>query len=414
MEKFKYAYSYFKAFVKWIVIAGVVGIFGGVTGGAFHLFIGYATNLRTQNPNIIFFLPAVGLIIVFLYRICGLRKDPGTNTVISAVRENNNVPALMAPLIFVSTILTHLCGGSAGREGAALQLGGSISGVIGRVFKLDEKDRHTVILCGMSAVFSALFITPVTAVVFALEVISVGVMYYSSLLPCVVASFTACIISTLMGNEETFYLLGSIPAFDAYSVIRVVGVAIICGLFSIVMCVTMKKSHKLLDKLFPNDYIRVIAGGAAIILLTFIAGNNDYNGAGMDVAERALNGEAVWYAFILKLIFTAITIGSGYKGGEIVPTFFIGATLGCTLGPLVGLDNGFCAAVGLVAMFCGVVNCPVASVILSVELFGAEGLPLFAVACAVSYMLSGNFGLYSSQKIMHSKIKNEHSEVNAK
>ena len=399
--------SYLKTFIKWIIVAGVTGAVGGFIGGIFHRLIEFATEYRVHNSSIIYFLPIAGLLIVFLYRVMGLKKDPGTNIVLSSVSAEDKVPLAMSPLIFLSTIITHLFGGSAGREGAALQLGGSLAYSIGKVFRLDRQDMHIIVLCGMSAVFSALFCTPVTAAVFAIEVVSIGIVCYSAIMPCIIASFVACIISVALGNHAVAYTLSVIPEFDFVSIGKVCAVAFLCGVFSIVECVTLKKTHKLLDKIIANPYIRVFAGGLVIVVLTLLIGNNDYNGAGMNVVERTIGGEVIWYAFILKLIFTAITIGSGFKGGEIVPTFFIGATLGALIGSIIGLDVGFSAAVGLIAMFCGVVNCPVASIILSVELFGAGGLPLFALTCAVSYMMSGNFGLYSSQKIMYSKIKDE-------
>jgi len=399
--------SYIKTFIKWIIVAGITGAVGGFIGGVFHRLIEFATEYRVENSHIIYFLPLAGLLIVFLYRVMGLKKDPGTNIVLSSVSAEDKVPLAMSPLIFLSTIITHLFGGSAGREGAALQLGGSLAYSIGKAFRLDRQDMHTIVLCGMSAVFSALFCTPVTAAVFAIEVVSIGIVYYSAIMPCVIASFAACIISVALGNHAVAYTIAVIPEFNFMVIGKVLAVAFICGAFSIVECVTLKKTHKLLDKIIPSPYVRVFAGGLAIVLLTLLIGNNDYNGAGMNVVERAIGGEVIWYAFILKLIFTAVTIGSGFKGGEIVPTFFIGATLGALVGSIIGLDVGFSAAVGLIAMFCGVVNCPVASIVLSVELFGAGGLPLFALSCAVSYMMSGNYGLYSSQKIMYSKIKDE-------
>lgn len=407
-------YLYIKTFMKWLVISGITGAAGGIVGGVFHKFIEYATAIRVSNPAIIYFLPLAGVVIAFLYRIFGLKKDPGTNTVLASVRTEKPVPWVMSPLIFISTVITHLFGGSAGREGAALQLGGSIAYTIGHILRLDDKDMHEVVLCGMSAVFSALFCTPVTAAIFAIEVISVGVVYYSALVPCIFASYVACIISKCFGNSAVYYALSFVPDFNIAVILKIILVGAVCGGFSIVECVTMKKTHFLLERIFKNSYIRAFAGGAIIVLATVLIGTRDYNGAGMDVIQRAINGNVIWYAFLLKLAFTAITIGSGFKGGEIVPTFFIGATLGCLAGKIIGLDPGFCAAAGLVCMFCGVVNCPVTSIILSIELFGSEGVALFAIACAVSYMLSGNYGLYTSQKIMYSKIKNEYIDANTK
>ena len=187
--------------------------------------------------------------------------------------------------------------------------------------------------------------------------------------------------------------------------VQVGGLAIVCALLSIVFCVVMHQSTHLYQKVFPNQYVRVVVGGALVVLLTVLVGSRDYNGAGGHVIEAAVEGQAVPWAFVLKMIFTALTLGAGYRGGEIVPTFFVGATFGCTVAPLVGLNPAFGAAIGMIALFCGVVNCPLASVLLSVELFGSEAILFFALACALSYMLSGKFSLYSSQKIVYSKLE---------
>jgi H+/Cl- antiporter ClcA len=313
-------------------------------------------------------------------------------------------------------VLTHLVGGSAGREGAALQLGGSIGAKAGEILHLDKKDMSLVIMCGMSAVFAALFGTPLTATFFAMEVISVGVIYYVGLVPCIASSLVAYKTSLLFGLPPTTFKIGSeIPRLSLVSVTQVAIIALMCALVSILFCVTMKRVHDLFRVHVKNTYLRAVLGGFILIILTLIVGNGDYNGAGGEIITRAIEeGEAAYPAFLLKIIFTAVCMGAGFKGGEIVPTFFIGATFGCICAPLVGADPCFGAAIGLTAMFCAVVNCPIASVFLSFELFGGEGMILFAIACGVSYMLSGYYGLYSSQKIMYSKLKPEYININAK
>ena len=312
------------------------------------------------------------------------------------------------PVIFVATAITHLFGGSAGREGAALQIGGGIGFRIGKFLGLDEKDMRLVTLCGMSAVFSALFGTPLTATLFALEVISVGILYYSGFLPCLVASMVAYGISRLIGIEPMRFALDYQP-LDVLMIIRVSILAVACALVSVMFCITLHRTEKLASAKFKSPYLRVFVGGVIIVALTALVGSYNYNGTGTDIIESALvKGAAPSWAFFWKIVFTAITIGFGFKGGEIVPTFFIGAALGCVLGPILSMPAQFAAAVALVAVFCGAVNCPVASIVLSVELFGAGGLIYFALACGISYMLSGYFGLYSSQKIMYSKTKAEY------
>ena len=402
----KTAVFYVLAILKWIAVSAVVGAVGGAVGVAFHVSVEKVTELRTENSWIVFLLPLGGLAIAGLYKLFKMEKL-GTDNVIESIRTEKSVPFLLAPLIFVSTVITHLFGGSAGREGAALQLGGSIGAQVGRLLKFDEKDMHLATLCGMSAVFSALFGTPLTAALFALEVISVGVVYYSGIIPCLTSSLVAFWIATLCKVPPVRFTLGSIPQASFGSFWRVTLLSALCAVLSIAFCLLMHFSHKGAAKLCKNSFLRAFVGGAVVIVLTLIFGR-DYNGAGMNIIENAISlGKAEPFAFLLKMIFTAVTIGFGFKGGEIVPTFFIGSTFGCVVGSLLGLDSGFAAALGLVALFCGAVNCPIASLFLSIELFGAGGIVYFAIACAVSFALSGYFGLYSSQKIIYSKTKAE-------
>ncbi|MEW9936498.1 chloride channel protein [Clostridium butyricum] len=400
-------------FFKWIIISIIAGVVGGAVGSIFHLSVELATKTRIEHSWILYLLPFGGLLIVFMYKK-GMKGDPGTNLVINSIRTDGKVPFLMAPLIFLGTVITHLFGGSAGREGAALQLGGSIGSQIGNLIGLDEKDMHLITLCGMSSVFSALFGTPLTATFFAMEVISIGIIHYSAFIPCIVSSVTAYYISIYFGLDPVRFNLNVIPEISLINIVKVMILGSLCAVVSIIFCNLLHKSNNISKKIISNAYVRVFIGGIIIVLLTIIIGTRDYNGAGMDVILNAMNGTAKPEAFLLKMIFTAITISVGYKGGEIVPTFFIGATFGCVVGKFLGLDPCFGAAVGLVALFCGVVNTLITSIILSIELFGAGNIVLFAIACGVSYMESGYYSLYSSQKIMYSKIKAEYINRNAK
>lgn len=409
MEKWKSAAAHIGAYpaalIKWLAVGGLIGGIGGVIGSLFHIGVSYATRWRSAHPWVLYLLPLLGLIIVGLYRVTGVEgKD--TNAVIESVHFGKNVPVLLVPVIFLSTVLTHLGGGSAGREGAALQIGGGIGFETGRLLRLGEKDLPLATLCGMSAVFSALFGTPLTATVFAMEVISVGVFYYAGLVPCLTASLVGYLVSLLMGVPPTRFTVAA-PLPEACTMLPVLVLAIGCALVSILFCRGLRETGRMAARLLPNPYWRAATGGALIIGLTLLAGSTDYNGAGMELVERAVSGEANAWAWLLKLLFTAVTIGFGFKGGEVVPSFFVGACFGCVLGGLLGLPAGFGAAIGLVAVFCGVVNCPFASIFLSIELFGAGGLLYFAVACAVSYLLSGYCGLYSSQTILYSKMRAE-------
>ena len=266
----------------------------------------------------------------------------------------------------------------------------------------------------MSGLFSALFGTPLTATIFALEVISVGEIYYAGLVPCLASALTAYGVTQLFNIAPTHFDVIA-PALTPDLLWRVAVLGLICALMSVILCLVMHGSEKLMHRLIPNGMLRAAAGGLAVIALTYLVGTTDYNGAGTDIIAAAIEqGEARPEAFALKLLFTAVTLSCGFKGGEMVPTFFIGATLGCTAGALLGIPEGFAAAIGLASLFCGAVNCPVASVTLAIELFGADGAVYFAVAIAIAYMLSGYTGLYRSQKIVYSKLKAEFIDIHAK
>lgn len=413
-NKFMSSLNYVKTFLKWGIIAVIVGLVGGAVGSAFHKSVDFVTEVRTENSWLIFLLPFGGLAIVTLYKICRMNSRIGTNRVIESVRTDKKVPILMAPLIFVSTVITHLLGGSAGREGAALQLGGSIGYQFGRLFRLDEKDMHLIVMLGMSGVFAALFGTPLTATFFALEVISVGIIYYAGLVPCIISSLVAYEVALFFKITPVHFDYVAFQPMSLVVLVKAVILAVMCAVVSIIFCTLIKKSVFYSEKYIPNNYIRALIGGVVVVLLTLIFRTHDYNGAGMDVISRAMAGNARPEAFILKIIFTIVTISAGFKGGEIVPTFFIGSTFGCVVGSLLGLNPGFGAAIGFVALFCGVVNCPFASIMLALEVFGSDAILIFAAVCGVSYMMSGYYGLYSSQKIMYSKLEAKFININTK
>ena len=276
------------AFAKWVFIACAVGVIGGIVGSLFHMAVNFATGFRDGHSWTLYLMPLAGLFIIFSYRVCKVNEETGTNLIISSVRGNIKVPLLMAPLIFLGTVLTHLTGGSAGREGAALQLGGSIGAKAGELLKLDEKDSSLVIMCGMSAVFAALFGTPLTATFFAMEVISVGVIYYVGLVPCIASSLIAYKISLLAGLAPTKFNITGIPRLSLVSVTQIAALAALCAVISILLCMVMEFSHSRFQMYLPNTYLRIAVGGVVIIALTLLVGTRDYNGAGVDVIVAAL------------------------------------------------------------------------------------------------------------------------------
>lgn len=401
-------YHNLKAFAKWAVFSSITGLVVGAFSTLFAECLKLVTQFRTANPWMILLLPLVGIVIVFLYHIFHYKNDKGTNMVLSTIHAETELPFKMAPLIFISTTLTHLFGGSAGREGAALQLGGSIGNQLGRWFRFDEKDRRIVVMCGMSAAFSAIFGTPIAAVVFAMEVVSVGVMYYAALVPCVFASLIASKFARHMGIGPDTFLIKKIPDFLIVPSIKVILLAVCCAAVSVIFCVTLHSLGDFYRDKLKNPYIRIVVSSLVIVALTMVLHTTDYMGAGVPIIERAIAGHVVPLAFVWKIIFTALTLEAGFKGGEIVPSFCVGAAFGCLFGQLIGLSPSLCAALGMVSVFCGVTNCPITSLLIAFELFGYHGIPFFMIAISVSYLLSGYYGLYHDQTIVYSKYKTEY------
>ena len=401
------------AFIRWCIFSIIIGLVAGAVGAAFHHALGWATEMRTEHGWTLYFLPLAGLFIAFWYSRMDMPLERGTNFILTSVRRDHPVRLRLAPSIFITSVLTHLCGGSAGREGAAIQLGGAISGNIGHLMHLDDKDSRTITMCGMAAGFAALFGTPLAAVFFALEVVSIGVLYYSGLIPCITSSLVAYAVSLRFGIEPMRFAVAA-PETGALTLARAAVLALGCALVSILFCEMLHRTEHLTERLVKNDYLRAFLGGCLVIALTLLAGCRDYNGAGGHVIAAALGGTAKPEAFLLKIVFTAVTLGCGFKGGEIVPTLFVGSTFGCAAGALLGLPAGFAAALGITGLFCGMTNCPLTSLLISVELFGADGLLCYAVVCAVSYVCSGYRGLYSSQTILYSKLRAEFINVHTK
>lgn len=397
MRRFTPLIKHAAAFAKWIGLSVAAGLLCGAVGTGFYYTVDYVTKLRITFPWMLYTLPVLGLVIVWLYRVTKTENDGGTNTIYRTVRTGEKVTLWMAPLLFVSTALIHLGGGSAAREGAALQLGGSFAGACGRLLRLRKNDLRVITMCGMAAVYSAMFGTPLTAALFCVEVINVGKMQYAALLPCAAASYTAYLLATHLGVTPMAF---SVPAsaFSVTTALQTLALGIFCAGVSILICVTLKKAEKLYKKYIPNPYLRIATGGVLVILLTLLLGTRDYNGIGRDVLARAISGEALPWAFVCKMVMTALTLGAGFRGGETVPTPLIGATFGCFAGALIGLSPALGAAVGTVAVFCGAVNCPMTAIVMGVEMFGAGNLPLYAVACVVSYTISLRFNPCTAQK----------------
>lgn len=394
-------------FIKWGFISACIGVATGVVGSVFGHGVIWTSSFFRVHPQMIFLLPVSGLLIVWIYHIFKEDKNQGTNMVIDAISSNREITFGMAPAVFLGTLLTHLTGGSAGREGAALQMGGSIGSLMGAFWDLDEKDKKIAVMCGMSGAFAALFGTPMAAAIFSMEVISVGVMYYAALVPCTFSAFMGAFVSKQFQLKPEAFDIGVVPVFDASMIYYVIVLAIFCALIAEVFCIFLSGTGYFFKKFFPSPYKRIFAGAILVILFTQISGGIDYNGSGMNLIEHCFEGHVQYEALFWKILLTAMTLEAGFKGGEIVPTLTIGAIVGCSFAHILELPYGVMTACGMLALFAGVTNCPISTLLIGFELFGYEAMPYFLFVIAVSFTLSGYYSLYSSQKFVYSKTKTE-------
>ncbi len=393
--------------LQWFFLAIPTGLICGLVGTLFHLSVERVTELRADQPWLLFLLPAAGLLITALYKATKC-EGVGTNNVIRAVQSGEPVSILLVPAIFFGTVLTHLCGGSAGREGAALQMGGSIGWNVGTLLHLKDHDRRTATISGMAAFFSALFGTPLTAALFAMMVEDVGLTFTSAFVPAFTSALIAYGCSLAFGIAPTHFAITA-PELTVWSAFLVILLGFACAAVSRLFCGLLHFMEHKVPQLLPNPWLRVFVGGVAVIAFSYLFGVGRYNGAGMGVITAAVEqGEALPWDFLCKIFLTALTLSCGFKGGEVVPSFFVGATFGCVFGPLLGLPAGFAAAVGLVSIFCGATNALIPSILMGFELFSGAGLELIALGCGICYMLSGHHGLYSSQTFVTNKLRSEY------
>ena len=393
--------------LQWFFLAIPTGLICGLVGTLFHLSVERVTELRADQPWLLFLLPAAGLLITALYKATKC-EGVGTNNVIRAVQSGEPVSILLVPAIFLGTVLTHLCGGSAGREGAALQMGGSIGWNVGTLLQLKDHDRRTATISGMAAFFSALFGTPLTAALFAMMVEDVGLTFTSAFVPAFTSALIAYGCSLAFGIAPTHFAITA-PELTVWTAFLVILLGFACAAVSRLFCGLLHFMEHKVPQLLPNPWLRVFVGGVAVIAFSYLFGVGRYNGAGMGVITAAVEqGEALPWDFLCKIFLTALTLSCGFKGGEVVPSFFVGATFGCVFGPLLGLPAGFAAAVGLVSIFCGATNALIPSILMGFELFSGAGLELIALGCGICYMLSGHHGLYSSQTFVTNKLRSEY------
>jgi H+/Cl- antiporter ClcA len=392
--------------LKWTVLGGIVGILTGTASALFLVSLDFATSTRMNHPWILFLLPLGGAMVSFLYFKYGKDAAKGNNLILEQIHGGKGtVPFRMAPLVLFGTLITHLFGGSAGREGTAVQMGGSLSEWVGNLLKLDKNDRKIILMCGISSGFGSVFGTPLSGAIFGMEVLAIGMIQYEALVPCFVASFVGNVITTAWGIHHIHFSIGTVPHLTGMLVLKITLASIIFGLVSFFFSELTHFCKKVFAKCFKNPIAKSFIGGCIIIGLTYLFGTRDYLGLGIPLISQSFEQSVPHLAFLWKTLFTSITLGAGFQGGEVTPLFVIGATLGNSLSDFLQVSAPFLAAIGFVAVFCGATNTPIACFLLGVELFGAEGMIYMFMGCVISYLFSGHSGIYVAQKIGISKTR---------
>ena len=395
-----------RSLLKWIVLGGLVGLLSGTASAVFLKSLAYVTQIRLEHPWVLFLLPLGGAGISYLYYRYGKNSTKGNNLLIEQIQEQayEPVPLRMAPLVLLGTLVTHLLGGSAGREGTAVQMGGSLAEQIGKWLKIGPLDRRILLMCGISGGFGSVFGTPIAGAVFAIEVIAIGMIRYDALIPCFVASFVGNLVAmNVWGVTHIHYPIGEVPVLSLMILLKVTIAAVCFGLTSLCFSELTHFLKKIFASTLPNPMVKSAVGGIIIIVMVYLIGSRDYLGLGIPLITDSFEDTVHPFAFLGKLLFTSVTLGAGFQGGEVTPLFAIGATLGNSLAGVLHMYAPFLAALGFIAVFCGATNTPLACFLMGIELFGSEGAIFMFVACLISYLFSGHTGIYTSQMIGVSK-----------
>ena len=389
----------FRNFLKWFVLSLISGIGVGTVITLFLKSLQYATNVRENNEWMLYLLPFGGALVSYLYFKYGKDSSKGNNLIIERINEGKgHIPFRMAPLVFFGTFITHLFGGSAGREGTGVQIGASICARIGEILKLNKLDLTIIITSGVSSGFGVVFGTPIAGTIFGLEVSSVGKMRYEAIIPCLISSYIGNYIATLFNVQHSHYHMVDVSSKDPVIFYKVILCAILFGLVSKVFAEITHFLKKAFSDKIQNTSVKSFIGGIIIIILILLIGNRMYLGLSLELLEKSFESPVIPYAFIIKLLLTSITLATGFQGGEVTPLFVIGATLGNFLANIVELPISFLAGIGMIGVFCGGTKTPLASFVMGLEIFGGGNIKYIFVACVISYVFSGKSGIYTSQK----------------
>jgi H+/Cl- antiporter ClcA len=391
---------------KWLLLACLVAVLAGSASALFLIWLDWATATRQAHHELIWLLPLAGFAVGWVYLRFGQGVEAGNNLLIDEIHDpRQTIPLRMAPLILVSTIVSHLFGASVGREGTAVQMGGALADQLAHLARLKAADRRILLMAGISAGFASVFGTPLAGAVFGLEVLMLGRLRYDALWPCFVAAIVADQVTRLWGVQHTHYAVASVPALSAWTL----GAVLLAGLlFGLVGMVFSKAAHALsgfMKRHIAYAPLRPLLGGAALATVIWSSGGWDYIGLGTELMQASFTQAVPGWSFAAKMATTVASLGSGFKGGEVTPLFCMGATLGNALAPLLHMPVALMAALGFVAVFAGAANTPLACMLMAMELFGAHIGVYAAVACVAAYLFSGHTGIYRAQRVGQAKVR---------
>lgn len=387
-------------FLKWFLLAIVSGTLVGIFISFFLNSLQYVTNLREHQPWLLYLLPFGGAFVSYLYLKFGKDSAKGNNLIIERINEGvGEIPFRMAPLVFLGTVVTHLFGGSAGREGTGVQIGASICSKLSHFLHLNKEDATILIISGVSSGFGVVFGTPIAGTIFGLEVSTIGKMRYESIIPCLLSSYIGTYVSTLFNVSHSHYEMETLSSQNPFLFYKVMACSILFGLMSKLFAELTHYLKKIFSDKLKKSYVKSFVGGLIIIGLMLMIRNRMYLGLSLPLLKEAFESPVVGYAFLIKLLLTSITLATGFQGGEVTPLFVVGATFGNFLAPLFNLPLSFVAGLGMIGVFCGGTKTPLASFAMGLELFGGGNLKYFFITCVISYVFAGKSGIYTSQKV---------------
>lgn len=389
--------------LKVISVSLCCAVVMGIISFVFLKMLGLSSVFREFFPYCIWFLPLSGMLTAFVYKRYGGESSKGNNLIIQSANEGVKVPKRLAFLTFIFTLLTHFSGGSAGREGTAVQIGGTLTSNVADKLGFKNEDRKIIILSGLSAAFGSVFGTPLAGAFFGMEVCCIGQLSVSAVIPCFLSSYLANAVTLLLGATHEVHKISAIPSLDIKSVLVFISASILFGLIGKLFALGVKYLKLLYAKIFKNTVLSAFIGSVIVVLLIVLLNLNEYEGLSTWQQTTAFEGNANWYDMPVKFILTTLTLGAGFQGGEVTPLFDIGASFGGWYANMFGIEPSFLAAIGLICVFGSAANTPITTIMLGIELFGAEAVPYFVFASLISFIASGKSGIYSAQERKLSK-----------